>query len=125
MACRQQAQLYWLSILPTGRLVITQLYLGTGEAHCLSAQTLNNFLVFGEATGLIFRKDELPIRNNIKDAVVPLDQLRFDTEFIGDSGRQTGGLWKIVSGYAIGNRNFHIFYPSFCMAAQQLVFETA
>lgn len=48
-------------------------------------------------------KDEFSVHDNIKDAVGALDQLRLDAELLGDSGRQTGGLRKIVSGYAVGN----------------------
>jgi hypothetical protein len=69
----------------------------------LLAKKLKNFVVPGEATDLVLREDELSIHDNIKDAVGALDQLRLDAELIGDSGRQTGGLRKIVSGYAIGN----------------------
>jgi hypothetical protein len=69
----------------------------------LLAKKLKNFVVSGEATDLVLREDELSIHDNIKDAVGALDQLWLDAELIGDSGRQTGGLWKVVSGYAIGN----------------------
>ena len=69
----------------------------------LLAKKLKNFLVLGEATDLMLGKDELSVHDNIKDAVGALDQLRLDAELLGDSGRQTGGLRKIVSGYAIGN----------------------
>jgi hypothetical protein len=51
----------------------------------------------------MFRKDELPIHDNIKDAVATFDQLRRDAELVRDFCRQTGGLREIVSGYAIGN----------------------
>jgi hypothetical protein len=69
----------------------------------LFAKKHKNFLVLGETPDLVLREDELSIHNNVKDAVGALDQMRLDAELIGDSGRQTGGLWKIVSGYAIGN----------------------
>ena len=69
----------------------------------LLAKKLKHFVVPGKATDLVLREDELFIHDNIKDAVAALDQLRFDAELVRDFGRQTGGLWEIVSGYAIGN----------------------
>jgi len=82
----------------------------------LSAEKLKNFFVPGEATDLMLGKDEFSVHDNIKDAVGALDQLRLDAELLGDSGRQTGGLRKIVSGYAVGNRDSHVFDSSFRIA---------
>ena len=79
----------------------------------LLAKKLKNLVVLGEAPDLVLRKDELSIYDDIKDAIGALDQLRLDAELIGDFGRQTGSLWKIVSGYAIGNRDSHAFDSSF------------
>lgn len=73
------------------------------EVRLLLAKKLKNFVVPGEATNLVLRKDELSIHDDIKDAIVALDQLRLNAELIRDFGRQTGGLREIVSGYAIGN----------------------
>jgi len=73
------------------------------EVRLLLAKKLKNFVIPREATDLMLRKDELPIHDNIKDAVATFDQLRLDAELIRDSCRQTGGLREIVSGYAIGN----------------------
>ena len=79
----------------------------------LLAKKLKYLLVFGKATHLVFRENELPICDDIKDAAGALDQLRLDAEGFGYPGRQTGGLREIVSRYTIGNRDSHFLDPPY------------
>jgi len=61
----------------------------------------------------MLRKSELPIDHDVEDAILALDQLRIDTEILGNCGRQTGSLMKIVSRDAVSDRDLHrklLFY---------------
>jgi len=49
----------------------------------------------------VFREDHAAVRLYVEDAVVSLDQARLDAELLLDTGRQTGGLRQVVSGYAV------------------------
>jgi hypothetical protein len=55
----------------------------------------------------VLREDELPIRDDVEDAVVAPDQLRLDPEVFRESGRQTGGPRVIVSTHAVGDGDLH------------------
>jgi hypothetical protein len=55
----------------------------------------------------VLGEDPLPVRHDVEDAVVALDELRLDAEFLLDRGRQTGGPGQVVSAYAVGDRDLH------------------
>ena len=61
------------------------------------------FAGLGEAIRLVLRELTFAVNNNVEDAVVPSNQFRGDTRRFFDLGRQTGGLWKIVSTSAVGD----------------------
>jgi hypothetical protein len=63
--------------------------------------------VLGEPTRAALRKEELVVSEDIKDAVATLHESRFDPEYLLDLSRQTGGLGKVVSTRAVGNRDLH------------------
>ena len=69
----------------------------------LLAKTLKHLIVLGKPTRLVLGEDELPVHDDIEDPTGALDELRLDTELLGDPGRQTGGLWEVVSGHAVRN----------------------
>ena len=70
-------------------------------------------MVLGEPALLMLGEDELSVDDDIEDSPGALEQLRLNTEFLGDPGRQTGGLREVVSGYAVGNRYVHLLDSSF------------
>jgi hypothetical protein len=49
----------------------------------------------------------------VEDAAAALDQLALDTVLGLDCGRQTGGLWQVVSLAAVLNADFHACSPFF------------
>ena len=67
--------------------------------------------MFGEAARLVLRVDELSVDDDVEDATVALDQLRIDIHRLLDLGRQTGGLWKVVSAHAVLDRDLHLVLP--------------
>ncbi len=91
------------------------------------AKLFDNLVVFRKATHLVLREKKITFCRDIENAVISFDKLRFDSEFIGYLGRQTGGLWEIVSRYAVSNLYFHLFPPflslvsGFCLKEQQKV----
>jgi hypothetical protein len=51
--------------------------------------------------------DLLAVDGDVEDPAAPFDQLGFDVVLLLDSGRQTGGLWQVVSGAAVLDRDLH------------------
>jgi hypothetical protein len=47
--------------------------------------------------------------DDIEHAAAAADELRLDTEFLFDRGRQTGGPGKVVSNAAVFDRQVHVF----------------
>jgi hypothetical protein len=55
----------------------------------------------------MLRIDELAVDLHVKYAAAPLNQIAPESCLLPDPGRQAGGLRKVVSRYAIGNRYLH------------------
>ena len=55
----------------------------------------------------MLREKELPVGGHVEDAVRALDELRLDAELLLDLGRQTDRPRQVVSGYAVGDLDFH------------------
>jgi hypothetical protein len=72
-------------------------------SRMLLAKVLKDLIVLWKPTRLELGEDELSVRDDIEDSSAALDELRLDIELFGDLGRQTGGLWEVVSGYTVGN----------------------
>ena len=73
----------------------------------LRLQLLQNLLVSREAVGFVFAEDHLAIDDDVEDTAFAFDQRRIDSGCSFDRFRQTGGLGRVVSLHAIGNRNLH------------------
>jgi len=73
------------------------------SSRMLRAKVLKDLIVLGKPTRLELGEDELSVHDDIEDSPAALDELRLDTQLSRDLGRQTGGLWEVVSGYAVGN----------------------
>ena len=56
---------------------------------------------------LVFREDLLAVDDDVEDTALAGDDLCCHSELTGDRGRQTGGLWPVVSTDAIGNGDVH------------------
>jgi hypothetical protein len=70
-------------------------------------QCSDDLMLFGESTGGVLRKHQVSIHQDVEDAVVTLDQLGLDSEFLREPGPQTGGLRKVVSTHAVRDRDMH------------------
>jgi hypothetical protein len=66
-----------------------------------------DFVVLGKASHRLLRIDPIAIDHDVEDAVATADQLGVEVPLFLDTGRQTGGLGKKVSGAAVLDRNFH------------------
>lgn len=73
---------------------------------CL-AQLFQDLFVRRKAVGVELTVDKFVVEFYIENAAAALDEGDFGASFFFDSGRQTGGLWCVVSLHAVGNRNFH------------------
>ena len=60
-----------------------------------------------EPTRLVLGEDQLSIDDDVEDASRSLQELRLDSEFILDLGRQTGGAGQVVSPYAVADLDLH------------------
>ena len=60
-----------------------------------------------EAAGLTLAVDAMTVELDIEDATSAGNQRRVEAEFLLDRGRQTGGLWFVVSLHAEGDAKFH------------------
>ena len=56
---------------------------------------------------LVLRENLLPVDDNVEDAAVAGDDLGLQPELTLNRGRQTGGLWLVVSTDAIGDGDVH------------------
>jgi len=68
----------------------------------LLAKTLKHLIILGKPTRLVLGEDEFSVHDDIEDPTSAFDELCLGTELFGDRGRQTGGPWEVVSGYAVG-----------------------
>lgn len=67
-------------------------------------------IVFG-----VFGVNQFAVNMNVKDATRLGDQLGLKTKFLLNCGRQTGGLWFVVSLVAVGNRDIHDLFLLFVL----------
>lgn len=74
----------------------------------LGLQLLEDFFVFGKTQSLVLAVNHFAIDLDVKNA--PLAGNQFDVDAFGrlDGGRQTGGLWCVVSHRAISNFDLHV-----------------
>lgn len=77
-----------------------------GASYWLS-ELRQHFVVCRKATGLVLAVDQLPVGDDLEDAASTGNQCRLDTESLLNRGRQTGGLWFVVSRHAVGDANVH------------------
>ena len=64
--------------------------------------------MFGESAGFLLAVDQLAVDFDVEDSPAALDEFDGDVEFGLNRIRQTGGLRRVVSLYAILNGNVHI-----------------
>ena len=72
------------------------------------ADAVQDFRVFGESAGFLLAVDQLAVDFDVEDSPAALDEFDGDVEFGLDRVRQTGGLGRVVSLYAIFNGNVHV-----------------
>ena len=60
-----------------------------------------------KTAGLLLAVDAAAIDHDVEDAASASDQRRVDAELLFDRGRQTGGLWFVVSLHAVGDADLH------------------
>ncbi len=73
-----------------------------------SADAVQHFRMFRESAGFLLAIDQLAIDFDVEDAPAALDEFGVDVELGLDRIRQTGGLGRVVSLYAIFNGNVHV-----------------
>ena len=71
-------------------------------------------MLFGEPSLRVLREDKVSIGDDVEDAVVAFDQLGFNSQFLRQPGPQTGGARKVVSAYAVRDRDVHLLNSSEC-----------
>jgi len=64
--------------------------------------------MFRESAGFLLAVDQLTVDFDVEDAPAAFDEFGSDAELRLDRVRQTGGLGRVVSLYAILNRNVHV-----------------
>jgi len=72
------------------------------------ADAVQDFRMFGESAGFLLAVDQLAVDFDVEDSPAALDEFDGDVEFGLDRVRQTGGLRRVVSLYAILNGNVHV-----------------
>ncbi|MCZ6657716.1 MAG: hypothetical protein O7C67_10500 [Gammaproteobacteria bacterium] len=75
----------------------------------LAAQLIDEFILVGKLTGLVFRINEIAIDVNVEYTPTAFDQNGFSVESVFQFGSQTDRLRFIVSFDAISDRNIHVF----------------
>ena len=66
-----------------------------------------------KAGQFFFAEDQVAVDDNLEDSATTLDEADFHTIFFIQVGRQTGGLWKVVSLYAVLDADIHRWLPFF------------
>ncbi len=62
---------------------------------------------------LVLAEHQFPIHPHVKHAAATRDQGGFDCKRLLESGSQTDRLRPVVSGAAVGNRDFHACFLSY------------
>jgi hypothetical protein len=65
--------------------------------------------MLGKTVGLMFRKDQVAVHLDVKNAVGAFDEFRLRSELPLDGVRQTGGFGQVVSFYTVGDGYLHHF----------------
>lgn len=60
-----------------------------------------------KTTLIVFRVDQVTVHFHVEDPAAAFNEFGINTEFSLDRGRQTGGLWSVVSHHAEFDRDFH------------------
>ena len=79
--------------------------LGRGRGE--SPQGPDDLIGLGEPLFLLLGEDELTVGDDVELATGADEHLGIDAERLRDRGRQTGGLWQIVSNFAVADRHLH------------------
>ena len=80
----------------------------------MGGQESEDLVGIGEAAGLVLGVDPVAVNLHVEYPAVALDQRRVDAVLCLDCGRQTGGLWQIVSAYAVFDCDLHPSDSSDC-----------
>ncbi len=72
------------------------------------ADAVQDFRMFRKSAGFLLAVDQLAVGFDVEDSPAALDEFGGDVEFGLDRVRQTGGLRRVVSLYAILNGNVHV-----------------
>lgn len=72
-----------------------------------STELIQDLGIFREAPLVMFRKDEFSVDFDIENPAGTRNEFGLDVMVLLDSGRQTGGLWPIVSTRAVRNSDDH------------------
>ncbi len=70
-------------------------------------EAVQYFRMFRESAGFLLAVDQLAIDFDVEDSPAALDEFGVDVEFGLNRVRQTGGLRRVVSLYAILDGNLH------------------
>ncbi len=70
--------------------------------------TVEDFRMFRESAGFLLAVDQLTVDFDVEDSPAAFDEFGLNAELRLDRVRQTGGLGRVVSLYAILNRNVHV-----------------
>jgi len=60
-------------------------------------EVVQNLLFLRETPDLLLGKYQLTVNFDVKNTTTATDEFGLDAGFLGNPGRQTGGLWQIVS----------------------------
>ena len=55
----------------------------------------------------LFRENQFAVRCHVELTATPDDDVSVDAQRVIDRGRQTGGLRKVVSNFAVADRQLH------------------
>lgn len=71
----------------------------------------------GEFSRFMFRIGQLPVDMHVESAAAAFDEASRNAEAVGQFGCQTDSLGFIVSLYAVGYRDIHVYRVSSCKFA--------
>ena len=91
-------------------LFLREDYFGRGGL-CHLINQVGYFTLMRESSYDLFGEYLLAIYDNIKNAIIPRDEIRLQAEGIVQLLRHTGGFRFIISAYTIMNVNFHVVSP--------------
>ena len=93
------------TLVSPGRIQVES---GLAAVHCRM-----NLGVLRKAGQFFFAEDQVAVDDNLEDSATTLDEADFHTIFFIQVGRQTGGLWKVVSLNAVLDADIHRWLPFF------------